>query len=96
MNRIERTLQARSGSRRRHGRRLFAPAIAGAVALQLVVPAATPSTAAPHGATANPVVAWNAVAGEAAIAFCLAPTNDPLDESRKYAMTARLSAWKAM
>jgi len=33
----------------------------------------------------NPVVVWNAIAGEAAM-VCLAPTNNPLHESRMYAM----------
>jgi hypothetical protein len=34
----------------------------------------------------NAVIAWNASAGEAAVASCLSPTNDPLHESRLYAM----------
>ena len=33
----------------------------------------------------NPVTAWNEIAGEAAL-VCLAPTNNPLHESRMYAM----------
>jgi hypothetical protein len=33
------------------------------------------------------VSAWNANAGEAAIAACIAPTDNPLHESRMYAMT---------
>jgi hypothetical protein len=33
------------------------------------------------------VTAWNANAGEAAIAACISPINDPLHESRMYAMT---------
>lgn len=33
----------------------------------------------------NSVLAWNAIAGDAAL-FCLAPTNNPLHESRMYAM----------
>ena len=36
---------------------------------------------------ANAVTTWNANAGEAAIVACLAPTNNPLHESRMYAMT---------
>jgi hypothetical protein len=36
-------------------------------------------------AGANPVSAWNANAGDAAVAACLAPTNNPLHESRMYA-----------
>jgi hypothetical protein len=34
----------------------------------------------------NPVVEWNAVAGSAALASCLAPVDNPLHESRMYAM----------
>ena len=36
-------------------------------------------------AAANPVSAWNANAGDAALAACLAPANNPLHESRMYA-----------
>lgn len=35
----------------------------------------------------GPVLHWNAVLGDAAIAACLAPTANPLAESRLYAMT---------
>jgi len=35
----------------------------------------------------RPVLHWNAVAGEAAIAACLAPSANPLPEARLYAMT---------
>ena len=34
----------------------------------------------------NPVAEWNAVAGNAALASCLAPVDNPLHESRMYAM----------
>jgi hypothetical protein len=51
-----------------------------------MVPAAHPATAESAGSTADPVLAWNANAGEAAIAACLAPTDNPLHESRMYAM----------
>jgi hypothetical protein len=36
--------------------------------------------------TGDAVTAWNANAGEAAIAACISPSNDPLHESRMYAM----------
>ena len=39
-----------------------------------------------HGLRANAVTAWNANAGEAALAACIAPTDNPLHESRAYAM----------
>lgn len=45
---------------------------------------AVPSTAA---ARSNAVTAWNANAGEAALAACIAPADNPLNESRMYAMT---------
>ena len=35
----------------------------------------------------NPVTVWNANAGDAALAACIAPTDNPLHESRLYAMT---------
>jgi hypothetical protein len=35
----------------------------------------------------NPVTVWNANAGKAAIAACIAPVDNPLNESRMYAMT---------
>jgi len=35
----------------------------------------------------NPVVGWDAVAGRAAVAACIAPLDDPLHESRMYAIT---------
>jgi hypothetical protein len=37
-------------------------------------------------ADADPVTDWNANAGKAAIASCISPANDPLHESRLYAM----------
>ena len=52
----------------------------------VMVPDAHPATADSSGATADPVLAWNANAGEAAIAACIAPTDNPLHESRMYAM----------
>ncbi len=45
--------------------------------------------AVPAGAhsRSNAVVAWNGFAGEAALAACIAPVDNPLNESRMYAMT---------
>ncbi|HUE85117.1 MAG TPA: vanadium-dependent haloperoxidase [Vicinamibacterales bacterium] len=37
-------------------------------------------------AVANAVIQWNANAGNAALAACISPANDPLHESRLYAM----------
>src|SRR4030095_16049360 len=40
----------------------------------------------PRSATADAVTDWNANAGRAAIAACISPYDDPLHESRMYAM----------
>jgi hypothetical protein len=62
---------------------LVLPAIALAAAA--FSPGGT-SSAALHGHSTNAVTAWNASAGEAALAACIAPTDNPLHESRLYAM----------
>lgn len=53
--------------------------------LALPATAGPPSAAAAKPSTA--VVGWSEVAGQAAVAGCLAPGNDPLHEARMYAMT---------
>jgi hypothetical protein len=45
-----------------------------------------PASASPHSSL-NPVIAWNAHAGKAALAACIAPADNPLGESRMYAMS---------
>src|SRR5688572_15551518 len=40
----------------------------------------------PQSAAADAVTDWNASAGRAALAACIAPADDPLHESRMYAM----------
>jgi hypothetical protein len=40
----------------------------------------------PHSAAADAVTDWNANAGKAAVAACIAPSNDPFHEARLYAM----------
>ena len=40
-----------------------------------------------RGVSADVVTEWNAVAANAALAACIAPTDNPLHESRMYAMT---------
>ena len=51
------------------------------------------STAGGHAASGKPsggsnaVIEWNANAGDAALAACIAPGDDPLHEARMYAMT---------
>ena len=47
---------------------------------------AAASTSSRHASAGNTVLEWNANAGEAAIAAGLAPLNNPLHESRAYAM----------
>ena len=55
----------------------------------LAVPAlpASAETAPRHEPVADAVTAWNANAGEAARAACISPNENPLHESRLYAMT---------
>ena len=68
------------------GRRTTA-ALACVTGLVLAVVAAAsagPAAAAGHPST---VTDWNAAAGRAAVAACIAPFDDPLHESRMYAMT---------
>lgn len=65
--------------------------VAVAVVAALSAPtttAAPPSTAneSLRGSTEDAVLIWNANAGQAALAACLAPTGNPLFESRIYAM----------
>ncbi|MBA3287899.1 MAG: vanadium-dependent haloperoxidase [Acidimicrobiia bacterium] len=52
-----------------------------------LAPVAGSVAADPIAGSGGAVLAWNAIAGEAALAGCLAPTNNPLHESRMYAMT---------
>ena len=61
-------------------------ALAVGLAAMLV---ATPAVAAlgEGKVRSNAVIAWNANAGEAAIAACISPVDNPLHESRMYAMT---------
>jgi hypothetical protein len=75
-------------------RRILRPlAVATALALALAVPASGPTARAadpPHPAQApaapNAVVAWNDHAAAAARAACVAPFDNPLHESRMYAI----------
>ncbi|MGI9028859.1 MAG: vanadium-dependent haloperoxidase [Ilumatobacteraceae bacterium] len=71
---------------RRH-RRLLPIVITAAVVAPLVGTGASTPVAAFGAVGGDPVVAWNAIAGDAALAACIAPANDPLHESRMYAMT---------
>ena len=48
---------------------------------------AAPTKGGGQGSAPNAVVAWNQYAGEAALAGCISPGNDPLHEARIYAMT---------
>jgi hypothetical protein len=69
--------------------------LAAALAAMFVVAPAQAVLGETGGARANAhskvrsdaVIAWNANAGEAAIAACISPVDNPLHESRMYAMT---------
>jgi hypothetical protein len=58
--------------------------LTAAVAAVGLTPGASSAGAAP--AAPNAVIVWNANAGQAALAACIAPLDDPLHESRMYAM----------
>jgi hypothetical protein len=65
-------------------------AVIALVALPVHTTAASPLRplgANPLESTGDAVTAWNANAGEAAIAACISPVGNPLHESRMYAMT---------
>ena len=55
------------------------------LAVALAVLALAPSAGAHPAVRSDAVRTWNANAGDAALAACLAPTNNPLHESRMYA-----------
>lgn len=63
-------------------RALLATAIAATAIAVVAAPAAAHRTP-----RSDAVSAWNANAGKAAIAACISPGDDPLHESRMYAMT---------
>jgi len=68
-------------------RRTRTAALALLLGTALVAPALPAAAAEPVvGAPSGTVTYWNAVAGEAALAVGLAPANNPLHESRMYAM----------
>ena len=75
---------------RRRAAQLTISALALATALVPVSAAANP-----HATSPNAVQRWNDVAARTAIASCLSPGNDPLHESRMYAM-ASLAAHDAL
>lgn len=64
-------------------------ALGGLVALTALVATGAPTLpASAHSAPgANSVQQWNDTAGQVALASCISPANDPLHESRMYAMT---------
>jgi PAP2 superfamily len=74
-------------------RQIGRTASALALGILVVAPVSGPAVAGTqsgHGAstpTTDAVIAWNANAGDAAIAACLSPADNPLHESRMYAMT---------
>jgi hypothetical protein len=58
-----------------------------AIAAVLLATLTTQSPAVPVAAAGDAVTVWNANAGKAATAACIAPLDNPLHESRLYAMT---------
>ncbi len=73
-----------TGRLRRPGRWAALVAVAGLAVGGTAAPGNATEANGPHATTA--VLDWNAAAGRAAVAACLAPTNNPLTESRMYAM----------
>ena len=71
-------------SSRKRGRGLTG--LAASLAFLASAAAVLPAGGATPGP--NPVQRWNDTAGRVALAACLAPGNDPLHESRLYAMTS--------
>ena len=67
------------------GRGLGAVVLGASVLAPLTAVNAAP-TVSQRRPAGNPVLDWNRFAGEAAIAACIAPLDDPLHESRMYAM----------
>ena len=63
------------------------PPVRPVVASLVVALAVTAPAGAGAHARPNAVSAWNANAGKAALAACIAPADNPLSESRMYAMT---------
>jgi hypothetical protein len=59
---------------------LLAASLTSAAAIAAPANASTPDTS-------NAVIAWNASAANAALTACIAPLDNPLNESRMYAMT---------
>lgn len=60
-------------------------AVTGALLVGQAAGSVAGSVAEQRPGGGNAVVAWNATAGEAALATCIAPLDDPLHESRMYA-----------
>ena len=85
----------RSSSTRTMRRLAIAVSVVSIVIAALVAPAGIGSAeglvgrplAKPPGSSGDSVLVWNANAGEAALAACIAPTDNPLHESHMYAMT---------
>jgi hypothetical protein len=85
----------RSSSTRTMRRMAIVGSVVSIVVAALLVPAGIGSArsligrplAKQPGSSGDSVLIWNANAGEAALAACIAPTDNPLHESHMYAMT---------
>ena len=84
MSTQSRRARAKATSRRQSRGTRHSVVVGLLIAAAIVVPQAGGSNVGAEPA-ANPVVAWNEIAGDAAL-VCLAPTNNPLHEARMYAM----------
>jgi len=73
----------------RAGTRITRLAVAAGLGTALLIPASGTAAAPPAAGSdsSDAVLRWNANAGAAAMAACVAPSDNPLHESRMYAMT---------
>lgn len=85
MRRLTRPL-ARTAAVALLGAALVAPGTLPATAHAGATDEPAPASSGALGAPSGVVTTWNAHAGEAAVAACLAPLDNPLHESRMYAM----------
>ena len=80
-----RTQEACARRRLHRSHRLVEVGVVAALAVPLLANGADASGS--NDEAADPVLMWNAIAGDAAVAACIAPVDNPFHESRMYAMT---------
>jgi hypothetical protein len=74
-------------ARRRIGGAATAAAVVAVAALGVPAGSAAAESTRTPPVTTEVVIAWNENAGDAAVAACISPAENPLHESRMYAMT---------